>query len=94
MRLKSSSTSHGKKMFFFFLLLLNNNQKKIKLFPSLYCPFITPTSSFPTLLLKEAYKFGFSTSTISIPFPARWSFSTSVQILWRLEAGFKCFLKA
>lgn len=66
MRLKSSQPAAGKDVLFCFfsLLLLNNNQKKIKLFPSLHCPFITPTSSFPTLLFKEAYKFGFSTSTI------------------------------
>lgn len=47
-------------------LLLNNNQKKKNqaLYPSPHCPLITPTSSFPTLLLKEAFKLGFSTSTI------------------------------
>ena len=50
-------------------LLLNNNQKKSQaLYPSPHCPLITPTSSFPTLLLKEAFKLGFSTSNIFSPF--------------------------
>lgn len=46
------------------LLLLLNNQKLLSSLSISSCPLITPTSSFPTLLLKEPFKFGVSSSTI------------------------------